>query len=269
MRIVWHIGMARSAYGRMPGDPELLWSSMIEYASKVVSPETKVEFRFLEPSTSHFMYPYFSLVNQTLLVEDVLKCEEEGFDAVMIGPAIDPALDESRAAVGIPVVASVEAAMAISQFIGRRVGIIAVRNGYATMINQNIRRYGLLERMIDNRPVRPWEQDYQALTQALKGEGGEFITQFERVARELIEEGADVLVSGCQFYGAIFDRLGYTGVTDQGVPVIDCAAAGLKMVEAMVSLRRSIGLKKSENILSPFRSMDPALIKKAIEIRRS
>jgi allantoin racemase len=269
MRIVWHIDLARGSDGRME-EPERLWTALEDYAAKVVNPGTKVELRFLEHTTSHYVYPYHYLVNNALLVEDVLKCQEEGVDAVMLAPAIDPALDESRGAAGIPVVGSIESAMAISQFVGRRVGIIGVRDGYCTTIEQNINRYGLRQRMIDNRPVRLWEMDYRDVTQALKGNGEEFVSQMERVARELIDDGADVIVGGCQFFGGILDRAGYSGIIKgTGVPFIDCAAAGLKMAESMVSLGRSVGLKKSECRFSPFRSMDPALIKEAAAVRRS
>lgn len=267
MRIAWHICLARSNYGRNE-NPEKLWTAMADYAVNVVNPGTKVELRFLNVPLDTFVHPYLLLINNVLLVEDVLKCQEEGFDAVMLGAAIDPSLDESRAAARITVVGSLESAMAISQFIGRRVGIIGVRAAYITIIEQNVRRYGLQQRMIDNLPVRLWELDYQPVMRALEGDGDEFITRFERVARELIEEGADVLVSACQWFGAVFNRLGYTGVIDRGVPIIECSAAGLKMAESMASLARSIGLKKSENSFSTFRSMDPVLIKKAAEIRR-
>ncbi len=268
MRIAWHICLARSNYGRNE-NPEKLWTAMGNYGAKVVNPDTKVELRFLDVPLDTFVHPYLLLVNNTLLVEDVLKCQEEGFDAVMLGAAIDPALDETRAAASIPVVGSLESAVAISQFIGRRVGIIGVRSAYVTFIDQNVKRYGLQQRMIQNRPVRLWDLDYRPLMRALDGDGEEFITRLEQVGRELIQEGADVLVSACQWFGAAFDRVGYTGVKDWGVPVIECSAAGLKMAESMASLARSIGLKKSENPFSPFRSMDPARIKKAASIRRS
>jgi len=268
MRIVWHIDLPKSSDGRM-GQPEMLWTALAEYAAKVVNPGTTVEHRFIERTTSRYVYPYLRLVNNVLLVEDVLKCQEEGFDAVVLAPAIDPALDESRAAASITVVGSLESAMAISQFVGRRVGVIGVRDGYVTMIEENINRYGLRQRMIDNRPVRLWEFNYRDLMQALQGDGEEFIKQLERVARELIDDGADVIVGACQFFGGVLDRLGYKGISDKGVPFIDCAAAGLKMAESMVSLARSVGLKKSENPFSPFRSMDPALIKEAAVVRRS
>ena len=267
MRIVWHIGLPRGSDGRME-DPEKLWSALTDYAAKVVDTKTKVELRFLERSIQ-FGHPYHFLINNVLLVEEVVKCQEEGFDAVMLAPAIDPGLDESRAAAQIPVVGSLESAMVLSQFIGRRVGIVGVRAGYVTLIEQNMNRYGLRQRLIDNRPVRLWEMNYKDVTRALKGDGDEFITQFERVARELIAEGADVIVGACQFFGGIFNRLGYKGIINPGVTYVDCSAAGLKMAESMVSLTKSIGLRKSESPFSPFRSMDPALVKEAAMIRRS
>lgn len=262
MRIAWLVGLTRRGEGRMQ-DPELLWTAMADFAAKVV-PESKVELRFQEHSAHQVNYPLIIpslfLANKAQLVEEAIKCQEEGFDALMLAPAIDPGLDEARALARIPVVGSVESGMAISEFIGRRVGIIGVRAGYATIIENNVRRYGLRDRMIDNRPVRFWEMDYTDVTRALLGDGGNFIKKFEQVGQELIDEGADVLVGGCQFFGAILNRVGYTWVIGKGVPVIDCAAAGLKMGESMAGLGRSIGLKKSESPFSLFQSIDPALI---------
>lgn len=267
MRIAWHIGLPQSSDGRMK-EPEKLWTALADYAAKVVAPNTKVEFRFLNRSLQ-FGHPYHFLVNNVLLVEEVLKCQEEGFDAVVMAPAIDPGLDESRAAAKITVVGSLEAAMTISQFIGRRVGIVGVKAGYVTIIEQNMNRYGLRQRLIDNRPVRLWEMDYKDVVQALNENGEKFISQFEKVAHELIAEGADVIVGACQFFGGIFNRLGYSGIIGRGIPYVDCSAAGLKMAEVMASLSASIGLKKSESPFSPFRSLDLAFIKEAAKIRRS
>jgi allantoin racemase len=268
MRIAWHICLNRGNYGRNE-NPEKLWTAMADYAVKVVNPGTQVELKFLNVSLDTFVHPYPLLINNVLLVEDVLKCQQEGFDAVMLGAAIDPSLDESRAAARIPVVGSLESAMAISQFIGRRVGIIGVRSAYITVIDQNVRRYGLQQRLVSSCPVRLWDLDYIPFMKALDGDGKDFINRIEEIGRDLIEEGADVLVTACQWFGAAFSRLGYSGISDKGVPIIECSAAGLKMAEAMVSLGHSIGLKKSESPFSPFRSMDPGMASQVATIRRS
>jgi Asp/Glu/hydantoin racemase len=265
MRLVWHVGVARHSHGRM-AEPELLWDALAQFAAGIVNPDTKVDFRFLERSTASMVHPYQAMVSSVALVEDVLKCEQEGYDAVMLAPAIDPALDEARGAARIPVVASVEAALAISQFIGRRVGIIAVRAGYATIIDQNVSRYRLRDRMIANRPVRHWDMDYRYVTRALQGDGDEFLSQFEGVADELIDDGADVVIGGCQLFGPILEKAGFSGVFKSGVPYIDCGAAGLKMTETLASVARTLGIKKSESPFSPFRSMDPSLLSEAAAV---
>jgi len=218
--------------------------------AKVVNPETKVELRFLDVPLDAFMHPYLLLVNNALLVEDVLKCQEEGFDAVVLAAAIDPALDESRAAAIIPVVGSLESAMAASQFIGRRWESLVF--GLHTLASLTRISEDMVSRANDRQPpCATLDLDYKPFMRALDGDGDEFITRFERVGRELINEGADVLISACQWFGAAFYRLGYTGVKDLGVPLIECSGAGLKMAESIASLARSIGLRKSENPFSP------------------
>jgi Asp/Glu/hydantoin racemase len=267
VRLVWHVGVARHSHGRM-SEPDLLWDSLAQFAGRIADPHTAVDFRFLDRSTASMVHPYQAAVSGVNLVEDVLKCEAEGYDAVMVAPAIDPALDEARGAARIPVVGSVEAALAMSQFIGRRVGIIAVRSGYATIIDQNVSRYRLRDRMIANRPVRHWDMDYFYVTKALQGDGDEFLGQFGAVAKALIDDGADVVIGGCQLFGPILEKAGFSGVFDPGVPYIDGGAAGIKMAEMLVSMARTVGLRKSESPFSPFRSMDPALLREAAEVLR-
>jgi allantoin racemase len=46
----------------------------------------------------------------------------------------------------------------------------------------------------------------------------------------------------------------YFAIPNTGVPVVEVAAAGLKMAETLVRLRRSVGLAKSEHINAPFRT---------------
>jgi hypothetical protein len=53
--------------------------------------------------------------------------------------------------------------------------------------------------------------DYRDVVQALDGNEDEFLSQFEKAARGLIAEGADVIVWACQFFGRFFDVLGYSG----------------------------------------------------------
>jgi hypothetical protein len=60
------------------------------------------------------------------------------------------------------------------------------------------------------------------VTKALQGDGDAFLARFEGVAKELIDEGADVVIGGCQLFGPILEKAGFSGVFTPGVPHIDC-----------------------------------------------
>jgi len=50
-----------------------------------------------------------------------------------------------------------------------------------------------------------------------------------------------------------------------GVPVVEVAACGLKMLETMITLKRTIGLNKSEHPNAPFRTPDKNLVETALK----
>ena len=69
---------------------------------------------------------YLAAVHTVLLAQEVLEAEREGFDGMLLGAATDSGLDEVRSLVKIPVVASVESSLSMSEFIGRKVGICTI-----------------------------------------------------------------------------------------------------------------------------------------------
>jgi allantoin racemase len=85
-----------------------------------------------------------------------------------------------------------------------------------------------------------------------------FIPNFERVAHRCIEDGAEVIVVGCGYYGPILTMHGYNQIPGTGVPVVDCSAAGLKMAEILADLHDTIGLTKSTSLY--FSSPDAEIV---------
>jgi allantoin racemase len=255
MRIAWHVTLTTDSNGRM-ADPEPLWTAMADYARKVARPTTDVELRFLDEAATGLEYslqsPLVSMVNGTILVEDVRKCAAQGFDAVLIAAVGEPALDEARAAVGIPVAGSLEAALALSQCIARRVGIVTISPSYTDLVERNIARYRLTDRLIERDPVRHFAMSWDNVALALAGNPEPLVAPFDEVARGLVQDGAEAILMGGQIFGALVDPLGY----DLGdVPVVDCATAGIKMLEALTDLRRAVGLRSTAAPSSEFRRL--------------
>lgn len=263
MRFAWHLVLTEDTNGRVR-DPQRLWQILGDYANRVVGPAHSVALRFTqEPTLS--AQPFLAAVNALALVEDARACEREGIDGIVMAASIDPAVDEARSMCRIPVVGSIESALALSAFVGRKAGIVTIAGAgstqaYANLIEANATRYGCRERLITHRPVRPlpmsWQAFYACYSKAVDGDGDELVERFDTLATGLVEDGADVIICGNQLFGGVLENSGYRFVTPQGAPVIDNVAAALKMLEALRSLQLQTGLSRSE--IGPFRSLPEA-----------
>ncbi|MFN0300339.1 MAG: aspartate/glutamate racemase family protein [Burkholderiales bacterium] len=253
MKIYWPIGLTREMPGRT-GQGEMLENSLAAYAQSVVSPGTAVTIGWMRKTTSLLSSTFLGMLNDVHVIGDILQAQREGFDAAMIGPHWDPGLYGAREAASIPVAGPLEAAVMVAQTLGRRFAVLTVHEGYVPMIERNLRLYGCESRAIANRPVRRFGMTYENIVAALGGTSDAFLAEFTKTANECIADGADVIIAGGQLFGPVFQRYRYFTVPDTGVPVVEVAACGLKMAETLVSLKRSIGLVKSEHPNAPFRT---------------
>lgn len=239
MKILWNEASA----GPAALDP--LWQFLRDYFPQVARPGTEVEMRHVSTSANYTRSLYTELLNNTGIVENVIAAEQEGFDAVVLGCWADP-LWEAREMVDIPVISISEAALLVALTLGHKLAVITVAPGVVPTIAMDLRLYGLEERAIA-RPVRTLDppSDGGLLVESVTDPQRRFIPNFERVARQCIDDGAEVIVVGCGYYGPILSQHGYYEIPDTGVPVVDCSAAGLKMAEMMVDLYQTVGLRKS------------------------
>lgn len=98
------------------------------------------------------------------------------------------------------------------------------------------------------------------LADAYSGRPDRLIEEFERLALECVRDGADVVICGCNSYGAGLAKAGYTEVGGTGVPVVAALPAMIKIAEAMVDLRRTLGMTKLEAVMSRYSSTPPEVL---------
>jgi Asp/Glu/hydantoin racemase len=261
-RISWEVGLSATTGGRMD-DPQPLWDCLERFGRTLVGDVAQVDVHLLPRSTETLTNQHLKLMNDVRIVESVVQRAAEGYDAVMIAPAIDPALFEARSATSVPVVGSLESALVMSQFVGTRVGIVAVHPAYAGVIHDDVRRYGLSGRLIETRPVRCMGLSYDSIGAALDGDGTVLAGEISDVAEALVADGADVIIGACQFFGAALWLGGVTQWLPGGVPYVDCSGSGLLMASGLVSARRTLGLEKSEAPESLFRGASPEQVEEA------
>jgi allantoin racemase len=225
---------------------DVLWKTLRdEYFPRIGRPDTEVTLHHLTCSANFVRSLYTELLNNKQVVEGAVAAERDGADAVVLGCWADP-LWEAREMVNIPVVGIGEAALLLATTLGHKFAVITVAPGVVPTIEIDLRLYGLEDRAIP-RPVRSLDppSDLDLLVESVTDPFRRLIPNFERIARECIADGAEVIVVGCGYYGPILSLHGYNRIEGTGVPVVDCSAAGLKLAETLADLRQSIGLSKS------------------------
>ena len=232
-----------------PGS-KVIWDGLRRLAEKVAKKDTAVTLRHLEKehgAPGSMNWPCLQLLRDAAVVSGALKAEEEGFDAVVIGCALDSGLHQARGMLDIPVTGAAESGLMVAQLLGSRSAVIAPGDILTATIEQNIRFLGFEDRVIKYKPVRHFDM-MPGLIDAFRGNPERLIGDFERVAVEAICDGADVIIPGCAWLGSAFSLNGYTEVHGAKVPVVDGAAAALKMAELLAELRGTLGLKKSGTV---------------------
>jgi allantoin racemase len=257
IKIYWAMGNMKAMPTRTDRG-ELFESTCRAYAQSLVSPGTDVTIGWMEKAGTSYNSIYLSMLNDVHVVRDILDAENRGFDAAMIGPHWDPGLYAAREAARIPVAGPCESAMMFALTLGKRFAVVTTSDGIVPFIERNIRTYGFESRAIARKPVRPFGLGFEALVDALEGGGEAFLSSFTRTARECMDDGADVILAGGQLFGPVFMRHRYFTVPGSGVPVVEVAACGLRMAESLAALKRAVGLAKSEQAGSPFRSPSSA-----------
>ena len=207
--------------------------------------DTELTFRFTRwglTGLDAFFYRYLDHLNAKAIFHAVFQAEKEGFDAVMITCFGDPMLWEIRQAVDIPVVSIGESSMLLATMMGYKFGVVTISPYVIYEQEHTIAKYGLKERLAGIRPIpETAEEQEMALTDAHHA-----IESFKKVARELIADGAEVIIPGCGLMSPALrlapgaEKEYPNGLTEvDGVPVADVMGDTIKMAEVLVTLKRA------------------------------
>jgi len=158
------------------------------------------------------------------IFSEIIKAQEEGFDAVTIDCTMEPGLKAAKQASGIPVVGAGEAALSLALLLGERFSVIVPTPESIGPMLSKIRQMGLWERMASVRSINVHVLDLDNHEQTLAA-----VAEESRLAID--KDGAEVIVLGCTVMGPIATAL--AGLL--GVPVIEPGTAALKLAEAFAA----------------------------------
>lgn len=220
---------------------------------KVIESDTEIGIKSLEKGCElglYASYSYFALLTIPQVLEAMIQAEREGYDAVTVACSFDPGIEEAREILQIPVVGILEASFAMAQMLGgrpRSVVIITVSDKAALVTNDLVDKYGFRPYMIHKEPVRviPFDAYIKATTSPSQESIKNLKDAYIDVAKRSIEEGAEIIITGC---GGLGPLLAVEGIWEvDGVPVLDPMTAGVKMAEALIDLKR-IGIRVSRRV---------------------
>lgn len=237
---IWH--QSFTVLGHLPAYEAAIQAHM----KKVARPDTEVVLHGMHPDTYATEYPghdikhcYLHFLHANQFVLNGLAAQKQGFDAYAISTLPDPALNETRSVLDIPVVGYGEASMHLSCLLGRRFGILVFISDLIPLLMQNVERYGLADRMAGIRHVGFNFDDVLPRFD----DPDPIIERFQEAARRMIADGADVIIPGEAVLGVLLASNGISRVDD--VPLLDGLAATVKMAELLVDLRRHAGVEVS------------------------
>jgi allantoin racemase len=219
-----------------------LWRKSFGLAKQ---PDTELVFRFPRRGLSGLegeMYSYLHHLAAAEIFHAVVQAERDGFDGALIACFHDPMLWEARQAVDIPVVGFGESSLVLATLMGRKFGVVTISPHSVHDTEENITKYGLKERCAGVRCVcESGAEQESAMVDARAA-----IESFSTAARELIAQGAEVLIPGCGLMAPVLrfapgaEAEYPNGLTEvDGVPIADVYGNAIKCAETLVGLKQA------------------------------
>lgn len=172
-------------------------------------------------------------------LEAIKKAEKDGYDAVVMGCALDPGVEEAREIVKIPVLGCFETTLHLAGILGNRLCVFVPSGRYGIrMQSQNAKRYGFQNvsfRALTFYARQAIELSFQYKETGKMNEGIELV--INEAVRAIEDDEADILALGCNALAwtvppvkAELNKKGYD------ISFIIPITASIEVAKAMVNL---------------------------------
>jgi allantoin racemase len=226
------------------------FTGLRERAAQIARPGTTIQFAGMPKGTyagrtpaDVVIYPYLMALHQHSILDNAYEAQQQGFDVFVIGSVQDPAIEEARGLLRIPVVGYGESAMHVACMLGRKFAVVAFQYRMDQIMDMRVERLGLAARAI---PTSLVTATFDDVTHALTAPE-QLVERFRAAATDAIQRGAEVIIPGQLYLSEAVARAGMQRIDD--VPVIDALAVTLKTAEMMHDLA-TLGITVSRHGLA-------------------
>lgn len=232
-RILWQ---SSTAVGGLPAYSE----AIKRHAHRILGDEVEIDIRGVDSGTMDLHFFYFQFLNDQKVVNSILKASMEGYDGVAVGCFMDSGVHQAREITDMPVAGLAEASMLLSCMYGKKFSVVTyVRQMVEKRYDELVRLYGLQGRAA---PMEYFDVSLEALAGSFD-KPGPVLDAFTKACRKAVDKGAEVILPGCGLLNLISVENGLTKV--EKATVLDASGALMKLLEAMIVLRRKSGVTVS------------------------
>ncbi|HDI31605.1 MAG TPA: hydantoin racemase [Thermofilum sp.] len=195
-----------------------------ELFSRYASSETEIKVISLGKGPKSLERRIDEVEAMPLVIKKVMETHGD-FDAVIVNCFLDPGVEALRSLLNKPVLGPCESSIALASLLGKKISVITVGGGEA-MIEEKIVQKGYGDLLVSVKSIDIGVLDIDTDLSST-------VIKLVKKGEEALKEGAEVVVLGCTglagLAASVEEKL--------GIPVVDPAAATLKMAEALVKLR--------------------------------
>jgi allantoin racemase len=197
-------------------------------AARVAAPGATIEGVTCHGSPPAIQGPEDDAICRPFVLAEVDHAAAAGADAIIIACFDDPALDEARARVSIPVLGIGEAGFHAAMMLGGRFSVVTTLPVAIPTLEENLAHYGLAAACARVRAAGVKVLD-------LEDEASGAVAKVSaEIARAKAEDGVGAIVLGC----AGMADLAALMEAEHGLKVIDGVGAAAAFAAALVNLRR-------------------------------
>ncbi len=209
---------------------------------------TEIDVRGLSPGRAIAdQYRYLELLDTAEVLDNGLRAEREGYDALLIGNVFEPGMHALREVLNIPVLGLLESSVHLACLMGASFSIVNVNPKFTRKVTENVVSTGLQTRLVSIDEMRV--ERGQMLDRAFEDKAmcDQVVQQFTDAARIGIGKGAETIIPAG---GIVMTILGFAGVYQvDNVPIVNGLIALTKMAEMAVRIRGLTGVFTSKRMM--------------------
>jgi Asp/Glu/hydantoin racemase len=251
---IWY--QSASSYGFEPVWDEY-GKTLLAQCRKVLLPDTEVHLAGI-PVMVRDVENWRSLqyYQNVQVLQNMLRAQDEGFDAFVIGCTLDVGLTEGKAMLDIPVVGISETSYRMAMTLGRLFAIVTSSTAFTEAYGEQTERYGVAGRYLRGPYIVPASEEdiANALTRPEP-----LMEKFMASAAKAVADGASVIIPAPAFYATLANRARITEI--DGAIVLDTVSLAVKTAEMMATLHK-VGISPSRRI-GVYCKPDPKLVKRS------